>query len=60
MFIGGSCDIGLFCTNIRIEAYGASNHMQLKNLDLETERASYEVNTKVVPELRKALARAHE
>ena len=31
MFIGGSCDIGFLCSNMRIEAYGASYHVQLKN-----------------------------
>ena len=60
MFIGGSCDIGYLCSNMGIQAYGASYHMEIKNKDFETERASYEDNTKVVPQFMKELARAHK
>ena len=60
MFKSGSCDISFLCSNMRIEAYGASYHMELKNEDFETQRASYEENTKVVPQFMKALGRAHE
>ena len=60
MFIGGSCDIGFLCSNMRIEAYGASYHMELRNLDFETQSWSNEENTKVVPQLRKAFVSAHE
>ena len=49
MFIGGLCDIGFLCSHMRIEAYGASYHMEFKNEDFQTQRASYEENTKVVP-----------
>ena len=31
MFIGGSCEIRILCSNMRIEAYGASYHMEFKN-----------------------------
>ena len=60
MFIGGSCDIRFLCSNIRIEGLGASYYMKFKNEDFETQRASYEENTKVVPQLMKALASAHD
>ena len=60
MFIGGSCDIGILCSNMRIEAYGASYHMIFSNYDFETETASYDENTKVVPQFMKAHTRAHE
>ena len=60
MFVGGSCDIRFLCSNMRIEAYGASYHMEFKNKDFETQRWSYEENTKVVPQLRKALASVHD
>ena len=45
---------------MQIEAYGASYHMELKKGHFETQSWSYEENTKVVPQLRKALASAHE
>ena len=60
MFIGGLCDIGFLCSNIGIEPNEASYHIELTNEDLETQRASYEENTKVVPQLRKAHTRARE
>ena len=60
MFIGGSCDIGFLCSNMRIEAYGASYHMEFKNSDFETQRASYEENTNVLRQFVKAHTRAHE
>ena len=50
----------MICSNMRIEAYGASYHMEFKNKDFETQRWSYEENTKVVPQLRKALASVHD
>ena len=42
------------------EAYGASYHIVFKNKDFETQSGSYEENTNVVPQLRKALESAHE
>ena len=56
MFIGGSCDIGFLCSNMRTVAYAASYHMEFKNQDFETQTLSYEENTKAMPQLRKALA----
>ena len=60
MFIAGLCDIGYLCLNIRLEAYGASYHMEFKKNYFETQRVSYEKKTKLMPQLRKALARARE
>ena len=60
MFIGGSCDIGFLSSNMRIDAYGASYHMEFRNQDFENKRWSYEENIKVVPQLRKALASKQE
>ena len=60
MFIGGSRDIGFCYSNMRMEAYGASYHIEFKNKDFETQWASYEGNTKVVPQFMTALGRAHE
>ena len=50
MFISGLCNIGILCSNNRTESSRASYHIELKNQDLETQRWSYEVNTKVMPE----------
>ena len=42
MFIPGSCDIGFFCSNIRIETHNASYDMLLKNHDFEIEVERHE------------------
>ena len=42
MFIPGSCDIRLLCSNVRIEANNASYYMELKNQDFETQVQRYE------------------
>ena len=60
MCIGGSFDIIFLCTNMRIEAKRASYHIEIKRKDLETRRWSYEENTKVVRQLRKAHTRVRE
>ena len=60
MLIGTSCDIGFLCSNMRIEALRASYLMEFKNKDFETHRWSYEENSKVVRQLRKAHTRARE
>ena len=36
MFIPSECDIGILCTNMRIEANNASYDMELQNQDFET------------------------
>ena len=54
MFIGASCDIIFLCLNMRIEAKGESYDMDLKNQDFESKSESYEENTKVAQQLRKA------
>ena len=45
---------------MRIEAYGASYHVELKKRDFETQRLSNEENTKDVQQFMKALVSAHE
>ena len=42
MFIPGSSDIGILCSNMRIEANNASYDMELKNQDFETQVERYE------------------
>ena len=46
MFIPGSCDIGLLCSNIRIKASNASYDIELKNQDFETKVKRHEEKTK--------------
>ena len=58
--MGGSCNIRFLCSQMQINSYVASYYIDFKNDDFETQRASYEENTRVNPQLRKALARAHE
>ena len=48
MFIGGSCDMGFLCLNMRIKAKLAVYDMESKSQDSQTQRESYEENTKVV------------
>ena len=48
------------CSHMRMNSYGASYYIDFKNEDFQTQRASYEENTRVVPQLTKALARAQE
>ena len=45
MFIPGSCDIGLLCSNMRFEANNASYDMELKNHDFETRVEIHEGKT---------------
>ena len=42
MFIPGSSDIGLLCSNMRIEANNASYDIELKNQDFETQVERHE------------------
>ena len=37
MFIPSECDIGILCTNMRIEANNSSCDIQLQNQDCETQ-----------------------
>ena len=37
MFIGGSCDIGFLCSDMRIEANNANYNIELKHRDFETQ-----------------------
>ena len=37
MFITGSCDIGFFCSKMRIEANNATYDMELETQDFETQ-----------------------
>ena len=46
MFIPGSCDIGFWCSNIRIEANNTSYDMELENQDYETHAERHEAITK--------------
>ena len=42
MFIPGSCNIGFFCSNMRIEANKCSYYIELKNPDFETQVERHE------------------
>ena len=42
MFIRGSCDPGLSCSKMRIEAHNTSYDMELKNLEFETQVERHE------------------
>ena len=46
MFIPGSCDIGVQCSNMRIEAPNTSYDMQLKNQDFQTQDERHDEITK--------------
>ena len=46
MFVPGSCDIGLLCSNLRIEANNTSYYMELENQDFETQVERHEEITK--------------
>ena len=46
MFIRGSCDIGILCSNMRIEVNNASYDMELKNQDFETQVERHDEITK--------------
>ena len=37
MFIAGSCDIGFFCSNLRIESNYANSDIELKNQEFVTQ-----------------------
>ena len=41
MYIPGSCDIGFFCSNMRIEPKNARYDMEFKNQDFETQVERY-------------------
>ena len=46
MFVDGSCDIGFWCLNLRIEGNETSHDMELKNQDFETQVERNEVKSK--------------
>ena len=46
MFINRSCEIGFLCSNMGIGANNASDDMELKNPDLETQVERHEETSK--------------
>ena len=60
MFIGGSFDIRFLCSNMKMKLTNKDIIWNLRNKDFETQRASYDEKTKVVPQLRKAHTKARE
>ena len=60
MFIRGSCDIRFLCSNMRIEAFRVSYHVEFTSKDFEIKRVSYEENTKVLRQFMKPHTNAHE
>ena len=51
-FIAGSYDIGLLCSNMQIEAHGATYNMDPKILDFESLGVRHEGKIKLVPQMR--------
>ena len=47
MFIPGSCDPGLLCSKMRIEANNACYDIEFKNQDFETQVRTYEEISKL-------------
>ena len=54
MFIPGSCDIRLLCSNMRIEANNAGYDMELQNQDFETQVNIQKENRKLEDGLHKS------
>ena len=46
MFINGSCDIGFWCLNLRIEGNEVVYNLELKNQDFEYQVERYEEKNK--------------
>ena len=55
MFIPGSSDIGIFYSNMQIEAYFVGSYMEVKNLDFENQFERHEEKSKVEEVLDKSV-----
>ena len=60
MFIGGSCDIGFLCSNMRFEANREIYDVKSKKCDFESRGVRHEGKSKLVPQIRNAHVRACE